>query len=199
MTTLTQLRATLANASLPKQGRNARLLFPIIASRNPDNDLSILAEVGPALYAIGISASLLLWGLGMWFFILAIASIISHRIRGTIVFGMGWWSLTFPIGSLNLLTYGLGTAFDSMFFKVLGTVMTALVVFNWAAVFFPTLKGWWTGSRESMHDSGDARAVLRSSICRRLTVFQAPCLVKLPDLLNRSQGEKSKDKEMGRT
>jgi hypothetical protein len=61
-----------------------------------------------------------------------------------------------------------------MFFKVLGTIMTACVVLLWIAVSIPTVHGFITGS-----------------------LFQAPCLVKLPELLQGPDREKTKEPENG--
>lgn len=61
-----------------------------------------------------------------------------------------------------------------MFLKVLGTIMTACVVILWIAVSIPTTRGFITGS-----------------------LFQAPCLVKLPELLNANEKEKAKEPENG--
>lgn len=65
-----------------------------------------------------------------------------------------------------------------MFFRVVGTIMTISVISLWAFVFVPTAKGFYTGS-----------------------LFQAPCLVKLPDLLadnsSKSKGEKARRVESG--
>jgi hypothetical protein len=83
-----------------------------------------------------------------------------------------------PVGSLNLLTYALAETFSSTFFRVVGTIMTVCVISLWAFVFVPTAKGFYTGS-----------------------LFQAPCLVKLPDLLadnnSRTKGEKGRQAESG--
>lgn len=54
--------------------------------------------------------------------------------------------------------------------------MTASVVFLWAAVSIPTARGFWTGS-----------------------LFQAPCLIKLPELLQAVDREKQKEPENGQT
>lgn len=35
----------------------------------------------------------------------------------TNVYKMGAWGVTFPLGSLALLTFSLGNSFDSLFFK----------------------------------------------------------------------------------
>lgn len=52
--------------------------------------------------------------------------------------------------------------------------MTACVVLLWIAVSIPTIHGFMTGS-----------------------LFQAPCLVKLPELLQRPEREKTKEPENG--
>jgi len=158
--------------ALLQLGHVARTLFPIISAQHPDGDegLAILQEVATPLYAIGISFGLLLWALGIWFMFLAVSTLVIHRMRGTVGFNLGWWGFTFPLGSLNLLTYSLASAFDSMFFKVVGTIMTFCVVLLWACVAIPTIKGFYTGS-----------------------LFPAPCLVKLPDLLDQAE-ERNKAK-----
>lgn len=65
---------------------------------------------------------------------------------------------TVPIGSLNLLTYSLGQTFDSPFFNITGTILTALVTLLWILVFIPTCVG-----------------------CVKGTLFAAPCLASLPE------------------
>lgn len=72
---------------------------------------------------------------------------------------MGWWAFTFPLGSMTLLTLGLGQAFNSPFFKVVGTIFTGCVVSLWLVCAVPTARGWWSGS-----------------------LFQAPCLTSLPTI-----------------
>lgn len=52
--------------------------------------------------------------------------------------------------------------------------MTACVIILWIAVSIPTAKGFVSGS-----------------------LFQAPCLVKLPELLQAGEKEKMKEPEMG--
>ena len=75
----------------------------------------------------------------------------------SVVFNMGWWSFTFPLGSLTLLTFSLGTSLSAPFFSVLATILTALVGLLWAVVFVPTCIGFVKG-----------------------TLFPAPCLTSLP-------------------
>lgn len=90
---------------------------------------------------------------------------------------MGAWGVTFPLGSLALLTFSLGNSFDSLFFKyvlsyiistlpnvslcscrVIGTGMTLIVFTMWWLVAIPTARGFLRG-----------------------TLFEAPCLSALPE------------------
>lgn len=136
--------------SLLELGRVSRTLFPIISERHPNaiDGLAYLHEAANPLYGFGLGVGLLSFALGLWFACFACASLLRHRLNGTVAFGIGWWGLTFPrefiistllgksaltpvnvnvyavasaflVGSLNLLTYSLAHSFDSMFLKVL--------------------------------------------------------------------------------
>ncbi|GAA5821876.1 hypothetical protein JCM10212_004297 [Sporobolomyces blumeae] len=145
--------------ALLEAGKVAVSLFPEFAASNPD-----LAHLGYPLYGVGLVGGLFLWGLGVWFLFLAFVSVAVQFERGRHeddaklpTFNMGWWSFTFPIGSLCLLTFGLADTLDSLFFKVVSTILTFLVFVLWTIVFVPTLIGFFKG-----------------------TLFAAPCLANLP-------------------
>ncbi|KAH8927656.1 hypothetical protein BT69DRAFT_1347172 [Atractiella rhizophila] len=134
-----------------------------------------LQELGKAMYGAGAVLGLLFWGFGMWWTALAVATLVPRFLWGVeetgkgtaegtegkerisrIKFSIGWWSLTFPLGSMALLTFGLGDTFESPFFRVLGTVMTGLVALFFCLIVGPTIFGFVNGS-----------------------MFQAPCLEKM--------------------
>lgn len=81
-------------------------------------------------------------------------------------FSMAFWGFTFPLGSLNLLTYALGDAFDSPFFKAFGSLLTGSVILLWIGCAGPTAYGWWRGS-----------------------LFDAPCLSRLPRMVEMPDGK----------
>ncbi|KAI5481548.1 sulphite efflux pump protein [Pseudohyphozyma bogoriensis] len=112
--------------------------------------------------------TVLVTSLGIWWTFLAVMSVGSHVITRQITMNMGWWAFTFPLGSLNLLTYSLATTFDSMFFKVVGCMMTFSVLSLWLLVFIPTVIGFFRG-----------------------TLFPAPCLQSLPPAYVEKLGSKS--------
>lgn len=50
------------------------------------------------------------------------------------------WTEQFPLGSMNLLTYGLASTFDNITLRIIGTVMTASVCILWLIVSIPTAR-----------------------------------------------------------
>ncbi|ORY73240.1 voltage-dependent anion channel-domain-containing protein [Leucosporidium creatinivorum] len=144
--------------ALIELGRIALDLLPKLAALHPHRtEMQELSQLGPALLGSGLMSGMLLWGLGIWWMFVAVVSVGSHYIGKTVAFNMGWWAFTFPLGSLNLLTYSLGNLFNSMFFNVVGAMMTFCVVALWTIVFIPTVTGFFRG-----------------------TLFPAPCLAALP-------------------
>lgn len=153
-------------------GRVSTRLFPKLAEQRPSSQAwQDLASVGPALYGAGILLGLLLFAFGAWWSWIAVNAVGSHLYRSfkkpdkhRTKFSLGWWATTFPVGSMNLVTYALGNAFDNMFFKVLGTILTGIVIVCWVIVTIPTVNGF-----------------------RRGTLFEAPCLA---DVVKREQQHK---------
>ncbi|KAM0791661.1 hypothetical protein ACM66B_006097 [Microbotryomycetes sp. NB124-2] len=147
-----------AGYALIELGRVAIRLFPLLAQDQPQRPgVAELAQVGQPMLGAGVVVGLLLWGLGMWWCFIAVASVGTGFFGKTVAFNMGWWAFTFPLGSMTLLTFSLGDLFASMFFNVVGTIMTFSVFVLWTVVFVPTLIGFLRG-----------------------TLFPAPCLSKLP-------------------
>ena len=175
-------------------------LFPKLAASHPENEAyAALVDVGPAMYGSALVAGLLLWGLGIWWMFHAIVIVSTHYMTSDIVFNvsfyvsrikirndlpwlqMGAWGVTFPLGSLALLTFSLGNSFDAMFFKyatisfrcrlrwsfahhrVVGSAMTFTVFMMWWLVALPTARGFLHG-----------------------TLFDAPCLTSLPEVYRKS-------------
>lgn len=93
--------------SLLELGRVSRTLFPIISARHQDagsDGLAYLAEASNPLYGFGLGVGLLSFALGLWFACFACASLLRHRLNGTVAFGIGWWGLTFPCEYSRLST-----------------------------------------------------------------------------------------------
>lgn len=131
---------------------------------------TLTLPVGQALFAAGLLGALLLWSFGIWWFFLAIFTLLREISRGKLTFNMGWWASTFPLGSLAICTARLAIALDSLALKVVYTIFTFLTFFVWLVVFIPTVVGFWDGSL--------------------LSRKAAPCIADLPlDPLRRESGD----------
>lgn len=81
--------------ALLQLGRVCKELFPILASRHPDNvGFQALSSVGEALFAHGIVIGMLLFGFGLWWLFMAVASISTHWIKERAKFNLGFWAFT---------------------------------------------------------------------------------------------------------
>ncbi|BFZ56593.1 Plasma membrane sulfite pump involved in sulfite metabolism [Savitreella phatthalungensis] len=145
-------------------GIRARGLFPKIAAARTVTatglsaaDAIVDARGGEILAAGGALIGLILWGFSMWWLVIAIFAVLDHLRGDGFPFTMGWWSFTFPLGSLATGTLALGQAFGAPFFLVLGEIMSWAVVLLYTLVMALTLRQAWKG-----------------------TLFYAPCLRDAP-------------------
>ena len=91
-------------------GTVAMKIFPKTGTLTPN--------AGEVFYTVGVLVALIMWGFGLVWSFLALASISRSRFP----FNMGWWGFTFPIGVYTLATNQLGKEIPSKFFSILGTV-----------------------------------------------------------------------------
>ena len=127
--------------------------------------MMVLGQTAPALFVgtpleqaaiaardFGLVVGLLMWGVGIWW--LLIAAVLTVRyLREGMTFNLGWWGFTFPIGVYASATFTLYrlTAFAP--FAVIGTVLALALLGFWLLVVTRTVNGMWQGH-----------------------LFQAPCL-----------------------
>ncbi|SCZ88170.1 BZ3500_MvSof-1268-A1-R1_Chr2-1g04235 [Microbotryum saponariae] len=117
-----------AGFALIELGRDAVDMLPRIASMYPDREgLQQLALLGAPLLGAGLLTALVFWGLGIWWAFNAFTSVGTDLFKRRIAFNMGFWGLTFPLGSMTLATFSLARLFDSNFFSVLSAIMTFAV------------------------------------------------------------------------
>ncbi len=53
---------------------------------------------------------------------------------------MGWWGFTFPLGVYTVATTTLAKDIPSLFFKILGTIFSVLVILLWLGVSVKTIQ-----------------------------------------------------------
>lgn len=113
-----------------------------------------LEVAGDIFYVLGVFIALIMWGFGLTWLCFALASIYKSR---PFPFNMGWWGFTFPLGVFAINTIEFGVQMTSLFFKVLGTILSVAVIILWCVVATGTLRGALDGR-----------------------LFCAPCLANLP-------------------
>lgn len=123
------------SAAILQLGQDAMRLF------GKNNFIPEASMAGQFFYVAGILISLIMWGFGLVWLFYAVASI-SHR---KIPFNLGWWAFTFPLGVYTVATTTLAKEMPSLFFKVLGTILSVTVVLLWIMVSVLTIKGTVNG------------------------------------------------------
>ncbi len=140
-------------------GRISAHIFPKTGTIHP--------MAGEFAYIAGFFVALIMWGWGLIWFALALASIYMAR---PLPFNMGWWGFTFPLGVYSFSTMFIGTELPSLFFRVLGTIFGTAVILLWIFIAIRTAMGAWSGQ-----------------------LFHAPCLVNLKAENERWNGRDTKE------
>jgi len=96
------------------------------------------------LPALGVVASLVLLGFGLWWFGIAILTTLRHARTG-IPFNLGWWGLTFPFGVFILAIFNLAHQLHVDFLQYIAVALSVLLVGLWALVMKKTLAGAYSG------------------------------------------------------
>lgn len=110
-----------------------------------------IRHVADAIYAGCVITGLILWGLGLCWYIIGFGIFLRHlRIDKTYIhpnkFTLGLWALTFPIGVFATAANILAVEFDSPAFRGIGAFLSAQVVLNWLYVAGCTAWGVMRGS-----------------------------------------------------
>lgn len=114
----------------------------------PIKTTAILGAYTPILHAIGLVFAMTMWGVGIWWIVIAsMHSLLHLSKRGDgIPFSLGWWSYVFPIGSFTSGTYALAHLTPYPFFAEAGLVQLIALWGFFIIVFFRTAHGAWNGS-----------------------------------------------------
>lgn len=103
-----------------------------------------LPGVGEIASGLGLIGGVILWGVGVWWCLMALL-ITARYLRNGIPFNLGWWGFTFPLGVFALTTLKLGAVLHLMFFAVLGSVLVAALSVLWLVIMKRTVTGAYKG------------------------------------------------------
>lgn len=103
-----------------------------------------LSGVGEIASGLGLLGGVILWGVGVWWCLMALL-ITARYLRDGIPFNLGWWGFTFPLGVFALTTLKLGAVLHLAFFSVLGCVLVAALSVLWLVIMKRTVRGAFRG------------------------------------------------------
>ncbi|KAL2839758.1 voltage-dependent anion channel-domain-containing protein [Aspergillus pseudoustus] len=112
----------------------------LCATSTTTPDLAVSAR---CVQVVTLMIGLIIWASGLTWLVFALASIYS---AWPFPFNMGWWGFTFPLGVYAASTILIGNELPSLFFRVLGTVLSTIVILLWVVVSLGTVRGIWKGT-----------------------------------------------------
>lgn len=103
-----------------------------------------LPGIGEIAAGLGLVAGITLWGLGLWWMLIAVLITLRY-MRAGIPFNLGWWGFTFPLGVYSLATLKLASTLSLTFFSVFGSVLVVALAIMWLIVSKRTVQGAYRG------------------------------------------------------
>jgi C4-dicarboxylate transporter/malic acid transport protein len=103
-----------------------------------------LSGVGEIASGLGLLGGVILWGVGVWWCLMALL-ITARYLRDGIPFNLGWWGFTFPLGVFALTTLKLGAVLHLAFLSVLGCALVAALAVLWLVTMKRTAGGAYRG------------------------------------------------------
>lgn len=103
-----------------------------------------LPGIGEVANGLGLVAGVILWGLGLWWLLMALL-ITARYLRSGIPFNLGWWGFTFPIGVYASTSFKLAERLHLTFFSALGTLLVLGLALLWCVVLSRTVRGAYKG------------------------------------------------------
>lgn len=114
----------------------AKDLHRVIASTPNSTFMDVPGTLAaPVLKLVANWMSLWLWGLAWWFFFVSLLSNADClRENHHMPFAMTWFSFIFPQTALTTATFAIAEAFDVAAIRIIGCVMTVLLIIVWFVV-----------------------------------------------------------------
>ncbi|KAG8748996.1 Plasma membrane sulfite pump involved in sulfite metabolism [Serendipita sp. 396] len=108
------------------------------------NTLSSRLGIEEALYgkiamALAAAGALTIWSIGSWLGIIAALGLVEATCTSKIHFRVNFWGMVFPLGVYSLLTMQLGHDLNLQFFRVCGTILSAITGLLWLGISSKTL------------------------------------------------------------
>ncbi|WP_233279562.1 TDT family transporter [Acidihalobacter yilgarnensis] len=103
-----------------------------------------LASLGPLARGVGVIGGVMLWGYGLWWWVMAWLLTLRY-LREGLPFNMGWWGFTFPLGVYAAATLQLAHETGLAAFGIFGALLVVQLAGFWTVVTLRTFHGMWYG------------------------------------------------------
>ena len=105
---------------------------------------TVMAPVAALAGPLGVIGALILWGLGLWWLVTAIA-LTAIQVRRGLPFNLGWWGFTFPVGVYTAASLTLGLRTGMPFFTAFAAMLIVALAGAWTVVALRSAHGLWHG------------------------------------------------------
>lgn len=85
--------------------------------------------------------ALILWGFGLWAFILTIAVTLKYMKNEKIPFSLSWWAFIFPMAAYTLSGLNVYQYTGIQLFRIYSLILALLLMFLWIVTFIKSLAG----------------------------------------------------------
>jgi C4-dicarboxylate transporter/malic acid transport protein len=101
-----------------------------------------IPAIGDIAAGVGVLGGVVLWGYGVWWWLLADLMTLRYAREG-IPFNLGWWGFTFPVGVYAVATLTLARQTHLEFLTVIGSGLVIRLAIVWTFIAARTLHGAW--------------------------------------------------------
>lgn len=115
--------------------RKSGAAFVGISEFPPENAETMALSV----YGGSIAIGLMIWGMSLFWLIIAVSMLVDMWRVSRLSFTVGWWAFTFPLGTFCASTSILAAMFNSEAFRVMGSMFAVSEIVVWLGVLFRTL------------------------------------------------------------
>ena len=109
--------------------------------------LPVIKKAGISIVDLAVLAplvkivSLLLWGFGLWWLIVATAVIVTYFVKQSVPVTLGFWAFIFPPAAFTIASLILAKALNLIFIKNVAIVLAVLLIAAWIINVILTIKG----------------------------------------------------------
>lgn len=103
-------------------------------------------EGANVIYIVSVIIGLGLWGLGFWWLLHGVLSVVTRYVENRLRFNMGFWGFIFPLGVFNAATIALARTLPSIVFSYMSLVFLVILIILYILVLFGTIQGFVQGT-----------------------------------------------------